>query len=203
MSKKIVVISLLVVLFLSVFVIIFILSLITNNSTKNPNNTTPTNTPLVSPQISPLQKVSIGKTTDPEIADSLTITKTTTLPNGEIQYEIESQIVTRPEKIITNNGRAIYESVLIPVHSDNAGFTTFSDIKLAHGEPDITLTGSNFYGWYIENRIYSSKGFTVIGNPNTNEVFEIQMYLPMTHSEYLNRYGEDINTNLRPHTEAY
>jgi hypothetical protein len=202
-NRKIIVVVLVVALFASVVLSLFFLSSLLNRSNRENQTIKPTPINENPTAISPLQRTRIGATRDSDVVNNFKVIEKSTLPSGETQYSIESQLIPRPEKIITERGVVVFESILIPITQSDRGFVSLDEITSTFGEPDTTITGSNFYGWYVENRIYSSKGFTIIGNPNTNEIFEIHIYSPMSYTDYLSKYGEDINPNLSPHTEVY
>lgn len=174
--------------------IVVVLYFISSNT--RTNNTEPSE-PITSIS-SPIKKTVIGVTKEEDLA-GLDIIESTTLPSGETQHLITSELISRPDEIITKEGVVVYERVLLPENPTENGYETFSSIELGFGTPDLVLEGSDFYGWNIESRIYSSKGFTAIGNPNTGEIYELQFYEPMPAEEYVNLYGEDINTELGPH----
>lgn len=76
-----------------------------------------------------------------------------------------------------------------------------SDYVKTYGTPEKEATGSNKYGPYAKTYIYSSKGIVFVGNPLTDEIEEIHMFIPMSTEEFVNKYGQDINENIKPHVE--
>jgi len=203
-GKKIIIALLLLLLFL-VFTITFALSrLVSRPIPPSVISPTPTVSQISSPvRPSPLQKTVIGQTTDEEIITNYQILSKDVLADGSTLYSLQSELVPRPNNILTKNGVAVFERILAPEEPSKAGYDRLSSIELMYGPPDEIATGSNFYGWYIEHRIYASKGFTAIGNPNTDEVYETHAYAPMSVDEYVNVYGGDINPNLGPREEGH
>jgi hypothetical protein len=151
-------------------------------------------------KISSLQRAIIGKTTERELSGFI---KKELLPNGSIRYVFSSLSSARPNEIIVRNGVVIFERIIIPAKKGDLGYATISDFISKFGNPERAIRGSNFYGWAWTTYIYASRGFSFIANPNTDEVFEIQLYEPTKVDDYIEKYGQDINPNLGPAKEGY
>jgi hypothetical protein len=125
------------------------------------------------------------------------------LPGNQAQYNIKSELLARPNQIIVSSeSMVLFEREILPSSPKKVGYTTFSQLKKTHGDPERIIKGSKFYDWYIEAYIYTSKGFTAIGNPNTNEVYEMHFFIPSSIDEYIQAYGEDLNPGATPPNEG-
>lgn len=106
-------------------------------------------------------------------------------------------MISRPENIFnyTLSRRDLLKFTAASVAS--AAASTFEPLTATLGQPEKTAPGSKFYGYHMNTYIYASKGIVFIGNPNINEVFEIQSFTPMSVEEYINNYGQDISESQR------
>ncbi len=144
--------------------------------------------------VSPLQKAIIGVTTNQELENLPAYIGKETNAAGETNYTYLSEITIRPNNVITDkNGVALFERILIPEDPEETGYATISEFKNKYGEPETVLKGSKFYSWVIETYFYGKLGMAVVGNPNTDEVYEIHRFLPMTVEKYMADFGEDLN----------
>lgn len=159
---------------------------------------TPTTT-----SISPLQKTIIGQTTSDQIKSNFSIIEEKQLPDGSTAYSIPSPLTSRPIEIRTKEDVVVFERELTPVDSIDPGYSTITFFQNEYGEPDEVFKGSLYYGSYLEHLIYSSRGFTLIANPNTDEVFEIHFFEPMSVEEYVKMYGDDIDLEPKPPSESH
>lgn len=184
-------IALVVVMFVLVFFSLF--------SKTSPNN--PPTTPTLS-NPSPLQKTQIGVTTEKDIASIPGITKKT-LPDGINEYSLESELKTRPDLFLAKDGTIVYEREITPVDPNSPGYQTLSSIVAKFGNPEKEVKGSNYYGSFLNTYIYASQGFTIIANPNTDEVYEIQFYKKTTPEDYLKEFGGDVNPNIKNPSESF
>lgn len=154
------------------------------------------------PKISILQKTEIGKTISLEIDKYPNIEKKESLSNGDTKYSLTSHLIPRPNIILTNKqGVAEFESILIPSDPNTAGYVKISELLQRYGQPEKTIAGSRFYDWIAKTFIYPSKGIAFIGNPNTDEVFEIHAFQPTTLGSYIEQYGSDLDPNATPPVE--
>jgi hypothetical protein len=182
---------------LSLFVFVVIISILSPR-TENPQGS-PTPTPSSSvdrlPQeqrISVLQKSAIGETTQKELDAMPGLENKSTFADGSTRYAFRSALISRKNEVLVKDGKAVFERILTPESSKARGYSLISQFTKRYGEPEETITGSSFYGQLMSNFIYANKGFTLIGNPFTGEVFEIQLYVPTTVETYRQQYGEDI-----------
>lgn len=160
------------------------------------------------PIVYPQKKTIIGKTTNQEIeksnllrpkalkvgATDTTIQQSTREENpatGEIIYTIPSELIARPDKIITKNGVAIFERVVTMGDSSQEKDAQMSEFE-KYGNPEKTFTGSIHYGDPVQTNVYSSKGLAIIFYPYTGEVLEIQIFQPTSVDNYVKNWGQDI-----------
>ncbi len=183
-------------LFLLILVIVLVFS---SQGGKQNFPTTPSPTPIQidgtprTQKIAPTQRTFIERTTLEEVEQLPTIENKVILPEGGTRYTLTSPLVTRKNEIIVQNNQAVFERILVPENRQDPGFVTLTEYKNEYGQPQETIRGSYFYGNLIETFIYADKGFALIGNPFTNEVYEIQTFAPTTVENYKARYGDDIN----------
>lgn len=187
-----------IAILLVILVLTLALSGVSRNSENN-NSFSPTPTPLIAQgglsteqKIAPTQKSIIEKSTVEEIENIVSVENKSTLPNGSIRYTFTSPLMLRKNEVIVQNNRVIFERILVPESSNDPGYVTISEYKGQYDQPQRVITGSHFYGHHVETYIYADKGFTLIGNPFTDEVFEIHVYIPTTVENYIEQYGEDI-----------
>lgn len=148
--------------------------------------------------ISPLQKSTIGQIPNTDL---------TTLPNFIKSEKKEDQTIWsyrthnpfRSDEVITNNqGFVVFEKITIPENNTTTGSIKISTFIQQHGEAERTIQGSADYGPFSNTYVYAGKGFTVIANPSTGTVQEIQLYQPLSVDEYLKTYGGTIETEHVP-----
>ncbi|MBI2022342.1 hypothetical protein HYS97_00620 [Candidatus Daviesbacteria bacterium] len=145
----------------------------------------------------PLEKTQVGKTRESDIEVQFSPAKKfIATRSGEMVFELESISPLRPDEIRAKEGLVIFERIRLPENPSQIGYSTISSFKVQFGQPEKTIKGSKFYGPLFETLIYSSKGVTIIGNPFTDEIFEVQRYTPTSIEDYINRYGEDIEEGV-------
>lgn len=149
-------------------------------------------------KISPLQQAIVGKTTQREIENLKDVEKKETLPDGAIRYTLVSPLVTRKNEIITKDNVVIFERILVPESKNSPGYATISEYINLFGQPGKKIQGSRYYGEPISTLVYAPRGFAFIANTITDEVYEIQLFKPMTVDSYMKLFGEDIEENPEP-----
>lgn len=177
------------------FIFIIVLSLF--SQTSQPIPTTPSPTPIPTPIVqnykySPLQKTEPGKTTFSDLSRIPNLREIPSTISGTREFIAESVSPLRPNQILVRDNTVIFERILTPIKSSDYGYARISDFTEKYGEPDRIIQGSRHYGSLMNTYIYADQGFTLIGNPFTNEVFEIQQFLPISVERYLQLYSEDI-----------
>lgn len=157
-----------------------------------------------SKRLNQLQKTAPGEKINQEALEKQTsfISKEN-VDENKAQYSFRSYILQRPNVVIVSSESIVtFERQLLPESPKAPGYTTFAQLKTKHGEAEKVIKGSKFYDWYIETHIYASKGFTAIGNPNTDEVYEMHFFIPSSVDEYTQTYGEDLSPGETPLTEG-
>lgn len=147
-----------------------------------------------------LQKTIINNTKDSEIQGLPDVIKTETLPNNTKEYLLNSPAsLSRPNKIITQNGIVRYEQIITDeTNPASVTYATISRYKNVFGNPEKAIKGSRYYGSFMNTYIYASRGFALIGNPYTDEVFEVQTFVPTIVDKYIENYGQDIDLMPAP-----
>jgi len=158
----------------------------------------PTNAPVTQLRILPLQKNIIGGKLETNFKDSPFYLGSSTLPNGDIKFNTESPIGSRPNEVITKNGIVVYEKDLTPQDPQSPDYVTLTSIFSSFGQPDRLIKGSKYYGAFLNQYIYASRGFSLVANPNNNEVYEMTFFEPTSVERYISKYGDDITNNSLP-----
>lgn len=194
-----------VVIIAIVVIVLYNLRVITPPIDTGNQDLYPTPYPISSQQLLPkaseIQKTTIGRTTKKEVEQLPELLEKTENTDGSSTYTFTSPLLARPERIITKNDRVIFESILTPESPNAIGYASVDDYVAQFGQPEAILQGSKFYGWHMQGYVYASKGFTLIVNPFTQEVFEIHVYQPMTTDNYVKYYGDDITPDAQPPSE--
>lgn len=181
-----------------------IFSLIQKRQQETPSTAFPTPTPVQtrrpglpsisasSYEFSPFQKTVIGNTTEQAVVSTIKISTKEVLPDGSTKYQMPSVNPLQPDEIISKNGVVVYEKTSTFTNADG-GFPSMASFAQVFGKPDEEIQGSAFYGPFAKTYIYATKGFALIANPNTDEVYEVQRFLPQSAASYKSVYGKDIN----------
>lgn len=160
----------------------------------------PLSSPLL-PKASEIQKTTIGRTTEQDVEQLPERIEKTENPDGSSTYTFTSPLTARPERIITKNDRVVFESILTPESPNAVGYSTVDEYSSQYGQPEAVLQGSKFYGWHMHVLVYATKGFSLIVNPFTQEIFEVHVYQPMSTDNYVKYYGDDVSPNSEPPLE--
>lgn len=80
---------------------------------------------------------------------------------------------------------------LIIKHVDEKENLRFPDFTKTYGQPEKEMY--NRYGFFSKTYIWASKGVAAIGNKNTDQVFEVAYFTPMTLADYLQKYGQGLS----------
>lgn len=194
------------VLLVVIVIILLISILFRTESTKTNQNIYPTpasiNEPWKKYPFTPLQKTSVGLTTDAYIKKKYKVINEELMTDGSIKYKVESVTPTKYDEIRTKNGVVIFEKTRV--------FTIkFGDLKLLSyyenifGKPQDIQDNIKLYGWNTSAYIFAGKGFTLIVNRFTNEVYEVQRYTPVSVQEYKTTYAEFLEPEARPGDPEY
>lgn len=185
--------NLLLILFLILSIVILtIISLLSPKTTPAPTPPKPIimQSPIPTNNISPLQKTVTGKTLTQEIEQKYNILNKQSLGNNKTSYTITSPLDARPDQILTQDNRVIFEKVVIVGRQNETN--KISSIMTRFGPAEKIFKGSKYYGNHLSTYIYAGKGFAIIGNDNADEIYEIQTFNPTSVESYIKEYGEDI-----------
>lgn len=152
--------------------------------------------------VSPLQKTTIGKTEAKDI-ESIPGVKKDLLANGNTKYSFASEFALRPNSILTHNGKAIFERIVTPEKPTSLGYALISQLINQYGTPEKIVKGSHHYSYFVSTYIYARKGIAFIGNPHTDEVYEIHAFIPRSTESYSREFGEDLDPTSQPKGEAF
>ncbi len=184
-----------VALLLVLFVLGLVISSLFQSSSQTPLTTIPTPTPIPYTRDSqgnftftPLQKTTINKTTAKEVEEQEQVINKSL--RGKITvYEVPAATPEEKDEIRIQNGVVIFES--INTFNKKAGMPPKSSVyEQEFGKPEKILRSVSPLGIHISAYIYATEGFTLFVNHNTNTVYEIHRYTPMTVEEYEKQYAE-------------
>ena len=187
-----------IAIFLVLLVFIFIGALFFTPGRELPSQPKPSPTgfalPLKDPQnykASPLQKTTIGETTEEEIEKEFNVEDTEDLGQGKTKFVVESGQAGRTAEVITQNGKVISETTVTQV-STQRPFPDLQEFIKLFGQPEKVISGNSRYGWPINSYLFPSKGYMVVANKFTNEIYEIHRFTPMSLSQYEQTYADYI-----------
>lgn len=178
--------------------------------TPSPITTAPSITTFPLPTIPSSQRLNqIQKTAPGEFINLELLEKQKDYLSKEIvdennqKFSFKSEILPRPNIVLVSpDSKVLFERLILPSDRKSLGYATLSEIKTKRGEAERVIKGSKFYDWAIETHIYASKGFAVIVNPKTNEVYEMHFFNPSSIEVYIQTYGEDLNPQASPPVEG-
>ncbi len=156
---------------------------------KTPSPPPPSNTIYT-----PIITLPLDRWEEEELTSLSTFKKKETKQNGETNYLYETPNQARESSIITNkDGKIIFKKVITT--DTDYSHPKISEYVKINGEPEEVYTGSKKYGPYATYTLYPSKGIVIIGNPLTDEVFELDLFSEMSLDEYMRKYGSDVDTS--------
>lgn len=123
-------------------------------------------------------------------------------PDSTTQCELTSPLVARPNLVIVKAGQLVFKRT-ITTPLANGRLPSFGNLSAGLGAASQVQKGSRFYGPQVQTYIFATKGITLIANPNTGEVQEVQVYQPTTTADYLSKFGEDIRGYTIATASAY
>lgn len=146
-------------------------------------------TPQPTQQPISLEQISIDQITIANITSSPNLKQTENLEDGSTRYRLYSPLSARDDiAIFKDNQLLFYRQVKLD--SDQT-LPTITGYKLKYGEPQHQLLGSSFYGSGATLLLYTAQGRAVIGNTNTNEIYEEQTFKSTDLNGYLSQFGND------------
>lgn len=181
---------------LTVLVVIIVLRLFLTPSPTSNVSASPTPTSVASAdnnsqnyQFSTLQKTTIGITKEEDIPTIFRVVSSDDLGDGKKKYTVQSQQPGNPNEIIAQDGKVISETTVTQIPSDTP-FPDIEDFISIFGKPEKEIQGNLNYGWPINAYLYPTKGYMLLANKFTKEVYEIHRFEPMTLSEYEDIYSD-------------
>lgn len=148
-------------------------------------------------KISSLEKTVIQQTTDEQIISSFNVQSSVSSRSGIKTYFLSSVNPLSPDEIKTQNGKTIFEKTSTFTTSPG-GTPSLQVVLSSFGIPEEVLQGNKFFGDFANSYLYPSKGFVIIANPNTSEIYEILHFTPMAHQQFDILYGVYVEA-LAPH----
>lgn len=200
--------TLVLILFVSVL-FLYAISFFRNNEKPPPNPVIffrPSPSPVDSIQanlvnrnkISVLQKSEIGKTTSEEVEKKYETLKKQALEDGSTRYAIASPLDARPNEIVLRNNRAVFERTILLTDDPGFKYPKSSELIQQLGQPNKIIQGSSFYGYNVKTYIYPNLGLAFIAEEGSENVFEVQTFIPLSFDEYMQKYGGDIVEGDKP-----
>lgn len=116
------------------------------------------------------------------------------LPDGTTKYTFASTNQARPNIFIAYNAHEtlFQRDVILSKYP-----VKITDYTKQFGQPERTISGSFFYGSNTQTLIYAQEGLAIVGNIQTNQVYEQHIFEPMTPAMYIQKYGDDIPVDKR------
>lgn len=112
-------------------------------------------------------------------------------PDKSTRCELRSPLVARPNLIIVKDGKLIFKRTITKTLA-NGRLPSYGNLSSGLGAANQVQKGSRFFGPQFQTYIFSGKGVTLIANPNTGEVQEVQVYPSQSVSDYLSTFGDDV-----------
>lgn len=149
--------------------------------------------PTEQPQDISGKKTIIGKKITQETEKKLDIINKEASGEETLIYSLNSKNPLRTDQIITQNEKIVFERIYIPEDPSDPNHLLISVMIAKYGQPEKVIQGSKLWGPFMNTYIYNNTGMAFIGNPNTDEVYELQNFTPLSLDEYIRRYGDDID----------
>lgn len=194
-KQAIILLAIAVLLVLFVFVVVIINALTPSSQEKTINLPSPT--PITYTRdvegnfrFTPLSKTQIGQTTLEDMKKRDDIISQST-ENGITTFSLESATTGQVDEVKTQRGIVVSETT----HIFNLEVGTppkASIYEKEYGRPELILPSVSLLGKHISAYIYATKGFTLFVNPNTETVYMIQRFTPMSLAQYQTQYGEYV-----------
>ncbi|MBI2337823.1 hypothetical protein HYU95_01435 [Candidatus Daviesbacteria bacterium] len=132
----------------------------------------------------------VGVTTDENLKRRPDLKRISILPDGKTQYSFISKLNARDNIVITRNGITVFERFI--KMEDNLEKYSLDYYKRVYGNPEKEIVGSKFYGIAYTTYIFAGKGIALIGDTKSEDIVEIQIFIPTSTNTYLQQWGEDI-----------
>lgn len=131
---------------------------------------------------SPLNTVIVGKTTRKEVEEIGGL-----VAKDDNTYVVPGEGAIRTDSIMLQNDMVKFKRTRFPASGERVAY-----YKQLYGEPEKEIQGSAYFGEQAKTYIFAKKGIALIANMNTEEVYELQQFQPVSVERYLNLYGDDI-----------
>lgn len=180
------------VLFLSIISII--LTIFSPKNTPKSPTVNPPSIVVPNPTIFPgnafkNHKATIGETTNAQLKNLPNLIEEKTASDGGKIFSYTSSLLDRPNLVTTSpSGIATFERGVIPSGEN----ISLSEIKSKLGDEEKLIEGSS-YGKAVNTYIYSSRGFSILANPFSDEIYEVQTFIPMSADNYITIYADKGN----------
>lgn len=198
-DKNVIILGSLVVVSTVVFFYIVFLS---TTTTPSPSPVNPIPTPLqINSEVpksfafSPFQKTKIGITSEEEVK-KLSVVKVEKINADTTKYTVSSVDPLLFDEIIIHNNKVIYEKTSTLTQL-TGGYPFISEFVEKFGDPEEEILGSTSHGQFATIYLYPKSGFVLIGNKQTDRVYEVQRFTPMTLDQYKTIYGSEIKTDWK------
>lgn len=138
----------------------------------------------------PFVNTKIGETSDGDLAHFSSLQRTE-LEDGLVRYGSPSVVGSLRENVIVteNGGRVLFKRALTPGTPRVLADQYYS----LYGSPDIVIDPPSFYPtlrFYADTQVFTRHGFAIVTNPETREVYELQVFEPTTLNDYFNRWNQ-------------
>lgn len=155
-----------------------------------PSSSIPDPTINLSQQPITFDFISNGVLTIDNLDNSRDLKQKTILADGSIQYTLRSSLRTRDSIVIVKGPSVIYSRIITIGHDSSAPkITTY--LK-QYGVAEKVYRGSKYFGPLASLYLNATRGYALIGNSQTDEMFEVHTFPKMTIDEYFSKFGEDF-----------
>ncbi len=142
-----------------------------------------------------LSQLVAGESTTNDVAKLAKPLKKERLSNSDTRYTFSSTRVGRVNEVVVSGNTVNFVRIITPNDGAQQGYAVLVQYTQTYGQPDKIIAGTEDYSYPLQTYIYSTKGFALIINPTTTEVYEVQKFQPMSVQNYLNSYGKNIQIN--------
>ena len=148
--------------------------------------------PNVAKRISPLQKTVLGGRFAKSFSGFRGLNLQEQSKDGDrTTYTYASAFKFRDNIVMTRQGVVEFERLVLPQNPNQMGFSTMSYFKQQFGTPDMILRKPTFFG-QRDIYIYSTKGFAVVGDTESGQAYELDVFDPTGHVDFWSTYGEKL-----------
>lgn len=149
-----------------------------NNPTSNSSN-----------QTISLLSLNSGQISDQNLSQSPDLKSKQVLADGTTKYSLNSSFANRDNIVLIKDNQVIFSRVAL--YTSGQALPKLSEYLTKYGTPENILTGSRYFGPYQKFYVYPSKGISLTANPTTDEVYELQTFLPTDLDGFLKNWSQD------------